>query len=378
MNITFASTNAAWGGSEELWGRTALRMAGSGHRVSASVSAWPWPHPVLTELERAGVILDRRLFRPLSLWRRGWSKLRRISAEADRERIARRWLAGREPSLVCISLGLATDGAEWMGRCRELGIPYVVIAQLVSPLDWPNDRLALVLAKGYRAARRCFFVSERCRIQFQDQIGENLSNAQIVRNPFGVRHGAGLPWPDAAGGWRLACVARLDPSFKGQDLLFAVLSKPKWKERNCRISLYGGGLAEAGLQRLRVRLGLEDLIEFKGQVADIERIWKEHHALILPSRTEGMPLALVEAMLCSRPAVVTDVGGTTELVRHNFNGFVAAGADFSCLDQALDLAWAERTRWQEMGLRAREAAAAFAPPNPVEVFCRTLMELQQP
>jgi len=375
MNITFVSTNTTWGGSEELWGQTALRLAGSGHRVSASVSAWQWPHPDLTELERGGAILDRRLFRPLSWWRRGWGKLRGISAEAEQERIARRWLAAREPSLVCISLGVATDGAEWTDRCRQLGIPYVVIAQLVSPLNWPSDRLVKFLAKGYQAARRCFFVSEHCRLQFQDQIGENLANAQIVRNPFGVRHGVELAWPDAAQGWRLACVARLDPSFKGQDLLFTVLSGTKWKERNCRFSLYGGGQAEAGLQRLSVRLGLQDLVEFKGQVADIERIWSEHHALVLPSRTEGMPLALVEAMLCSRPAVVTDVGGTTELVSHNSNGFVASGADLSSLDQALDLAWAERMRWREMGLRARQAAAAFAPPDPVDIFCRTLTEL---
>ena len=81
-------------------------------------------------------------------------------------------------------------------------------------------------------------------------------------------------------------------------------------------------------------------------------------------------------MLCSRPAVVTDVGGVTELVSHNFNGFVAPGADFSALDQTLEFAWAERMRWREMGLRAQEAAAAFAPPDPVEVFCRTLMELE--
>ena len=37
-----------------------------------------------------------------------------------------------------------------------------------------------------------------------------------------------------------------------------------------------------------------------------------NHLLVLPSRAEGTPIALVEAMICARPAVVTDVGGNVE------------------------------------------------------------------
>ena len=52
-------------------------------------------------------------------------------------------------------------------------------------------------------------------------------------------------------------------------------------------------------------------------------IWAEHHALVLPSRFEGMPLVVVEAMLCGRPCIVTDVGGNAELIRDGINGFLA-------------------------------------------------------
>ena len=72
-------------------------------------------------------------------------------------------------------------------------------------------------------------------------------------------------------------------------------------------------------------------------------IWKENHILVLPSRYEGLPLVLVEAMWCGRPAVVTDVGGNAELCRDRQTGFVAQSATLASVAEAMERAWEARS-----------------------------------
>ena len=46
----------------------------------------------------------------------------------------------------------------------------------------------------------------------------------------------------------------------------------------------------------------------------VEEIWASNHVLVMPSRAEGFPLAIVEAMLCARPVLASDVAGNSEIV----------------------------------------------------------------
>src|SRR5208282_3266884 len=109
-----------------------------------------------------------------------------------------------------------------------------------------------------------------------------LSNAEVVRNPFNVSPDKPVPWPEETGIWRLACVARLDPFPKGQDLLFQALSQARWRERAVEVSLYGEGPCAQGLRRLADLLQLKT-VHFRGHVKDIASIWGSNHILVLPS-----------------------------------------------------------------------------------------------
>ena len=53
---------------------------------------------------------------------------------------------------------------------------------------------------------------------------------------------------------------------------------------------------------------------FAGYQSDVRAIWAREQLLVMSSRDEGTPLALVEAMLCGRSAIVSDVGGNQEWV----------------------------------------------------------------
>jgi glycosyltransferase involved in cell wall biosynthesis len=152
-----------------------------------------------------------------------------------------------------------------------------------------------------------------------------------------------------------------------------VLAREKWRGRSLHVSFFGRGVNREGLESLASRLGVRN-ISFEGQTEDVPGIWKNHHALILPSRAEGLPLALVEAMMCGRPAVVTNVGGNAEVVGDRVTGFLAA-PDEGSLDAALEEAWSRRGELSEMGRRAAVTIREMVPPDPAKDFADALVEI---
>jgi glycosyltransferase involved in cell wall biosynthesis len=161
---------------------------------------------------------------------------------------------------------------------------------------------------------------------------------------------------------------------KGQDLLLEVMGLPHWRQRNVQISLIGKGVNERVLRQRAEQLKLTS-IEFSGYSNDIEEVWSKHHALVLPSRQEGMPLTLVEAMLCARSVIVTDVGGNRELVQDGINGFLAKAPTVELLDEAIGRAWESRSRLREMGERAASDVRKWVSKDPSEEFAQELESL---
>ena len=108
---------------------------------------------------------------------------------------------------------------------------------------------------------------------------------------------------------------------------------------------------------------------------DIPAIWSGHHGLILPSRCEGLPIVLVEAMLSGRVPIVTDVGGNTEVVNDGVTAYVAVAPTEDALDNAMERAWSERHRWREVGSAAAARIRTLIPREPERCFARRLVDL---
>jgi glycosyltransferase involved in cell wall biosynthesis len=253
----------------------------------------------------------------------------------------------------------------------ELRLPFVTIVHCNSDALWPSDESSGDMASAYRAAKVVFCVSRHNLELLECQIGEALTNSQIVWNPFNVPGGEPTAWPANDGIWKLACVGRLDPGAKGQDLLFHTLSQPQWSGRPVEINLYGSGPCENSLRRLMKKLKLRS-VHFHGYTNDVKAVWAQNHLLVLPSRFEGLPLALVEAMWCGRPAVVTDIGGNAELCVDGETGYVAAAPAVSLVAETMERAWNDRDRWQNMGVAAGARVRSLLPKDPVGDFCEQL------
>lgn len=369
MRFVFISTiqGFPWGGSEELWSRAAIQLKLEGHNVRASVMYRPRLSDKLAVVAQNGIGLEtfpspsylvgttRSVWDRVSLsYRRSYRRLKRF-----------------HPDLVVISQAYNAGGFDWAKLCWEAAIPYVIIVHCNSEPWWFEEKAVGEAVASYTGAHRVFCVSRNNLDLLRLQVGEPLLNGEVVCNPYNVSPGRAPAWPDESEGRRLACVARMDAAAKGQDLLLQTLARPEWRGRPIEVNFFGEGPHELGLRRLAGTLKLNN-VHFRGQVSNIRAIWEQNHLLVLPSRYEGLPLALVEAMWCARPAVVTDVGGNAELCLNDETGFVAPAATVSCFAHALERAWERRTDWLHMGQAARVRVEKKIPRDPVGVFCEQL------
>jgi len=368
-----------WGGSELLWSETALLLATSGFPVSVSVG-YQQPEPaVLKRIENAGGFVYRRNApqKPAPMANvcervRRWM-LRKIVSPT------KPWTESDTVSRVCPALTVISqpsciEGIEWMETCIANGIPFVTIAQACSERLFENDDLADSIGNALLQAKKSFFVSRANQSLLESFIGKPISYPEIVRNPFQVPYDVVQPWPTNGSTLRLACVARLHMMSKGQDILLRVLSNEKWRNRELTVSFFGSGPNERSFKNLAVSLGLKS-VTFNGHTSDVAAIWREHHGLILPSRYEGLPIALVEAMLSGRPAIVTNVSGNCEVMIDGETGFVAAAPQVDALDLALERLWQSRDKLNQLGSNAACHIRKLVPQSPASDFAERLKQL---
>jgi phosphatidyl-myo-inositol dimannoside synthase len=157
----------------------------------------------------------------------------------------------------------------------------------------------------------------------------------------------------------ILCVGRLIERKGQQHLLrsFANL-REQLPDRELQLTLVGTGDAEATLKRQAGELGIIDHVVFKGFVAreDMPDVYRRADLFVLPSQSEGMSIALLEALASGLPVVVTSTGGTEELVTQGENGLVVDWADVNGLTLALGRLVEDRALRSRMGAASRSVA----------------------
>lgn len=352
-----------WGGSEELWWEAACALRRRGHRVDVLKTKLSEEHPRIRALRALGADvrdIGRTGFRLAAAATAVLPERHEMVPERRQMLAAAAALVRHRPHVAIVSQGQNFDGHHLALACLALRIPYIIVSHKATEMHWPADWARPYASRVFARARRAIFVSEHNLRLTERQVGAPIARAQVLRNPVRVARDGPLPWPEQNGVLRLACVARLYPAEKGQDLLLEVLAAQRWRERPVHVDFYGDGLQREGLVRLARHLGVEQ-VTFAGYADAIEDVWRTHHGLVLPSRAEGLPIALVEAMLCGRVPIVTDVGGNAEVVQDSETGFVAAGATVGQLADALERAWCARSEWPSIGAASARRIAALVP-----------------
>ena len=157
------------------------------------------------------------------------------------------------------------------------------------------------------------------------------------------------------------CVARLAAE-KNHELLLHAFAFVHAKNAAARLILVGDGPEKEKLLRLVQENNLEKEVLFVGEVKEVQPYLQAADVFVLPSKTESLPLALLEAGACGLPAIVSKAGDMPCVVVHGETGFVFNGEDATLLSMLMAELLKNIELRLRMGKKARTRIEKKYPP----------------
>jgi glycosyltransferase involved in cell wall biosynthesis len=123
------------------------------------------------------------------------------------------------------------------------------------------------------------------------------------------------------------------------------------------------------LRALVDQLGLQDQFFFVGSRPDVPEVLSSLDLFVLSSLSEGLPLVTLEAMAAGKPVVVTNTGGTSEVVQDSVTGFLVPPGDANALAARMCQLLENPVKAADMGAHARERVESqFTIPQMVQRY----------
>lgn len=157
-----------------------------------------------------------------------------------------------------------------------------------------------------------------------------VARDRIVPLPASIDDRRFRPRPASVSEYQIITVAQLIPRKRLGDFIEAA-ARLRVERPELRAAIVGRGPAEDDLRAHAVRLGVDDAVDFLGFREDVETLYCRSDVFVLPSRVEGLSIAMAEAMASGLPAIVTDVGEVRDLVLEGHNGFLFEVGDVDTL-----------------------------------------------
>lgn len=307
-----------------------------------SISVFALPH------YRGSKELVRRFPKLISVFRRSFTDASAV-------------YAGRIPGVISALL---------LFRARRLGAEFVAlvvgdpvevarsgaagpVVRVVAPL------VGLVMRRQLRRVSRASYVTERV---LQERYPVRHGVPQVSASDIRLAPDAFSPEPrdfaarSATGVWQLVTVGSQEVTYKGHDVLLAAVAQlASHADQRIRVTIIGGGANHDTYRALAGRLGLGSSVELTGHISDPVEVRARLQAadlFVLPSLSEGLPRALVEAMALALPCIATTVGGIPEVLPQ---ACLVPPRDPSTLAQAIRSLLSDP---EEMNRRSRENLAA--------------------
>ena len=238
----------------------------------------------------------------------------------------------RAPGVTCNALWLHLQQMRKPFALEVVGDPHDALSPLVWRKWWirPLRRVAVHLLKlQCRTASSGIAYVTHAALQRRYPPGAHtksygiptgvkiygISDVQLTNNGFDVV--PRTPTRPDNRSWRLVYVGSLAALYKGQEVLLKAVSQCVREGLDIELVMVGGGRYQPYLENLALQLGIRDRTQWRGHLSNANEVFAElqqAHLFILPSFTEGMPRAMIEAMAYGLPCVGTAVGGIPELL----------------------------------------------------------------
>jgi glycosyltransferase involved in cell wall biosynthesis len=235
----------------------------------------------------------------------------------------------------CCVISFMTSANLWTGlSCNLLGVSYIVserttpdhtinkfgfIFTWISYLVYKNSKAIVIPSKG---------IENRMR---QNKVFQNLENYKIIRNPINI--------------FKLSTNSNVhDKKFilgvgrlgfeKGFDQL--ILAYSNLMIEDIDLLIIGDGAEKQNLMNLIVKLKLEGRVHLVGAKIDLLDYYQQAELFVLPSRTEGYPNALIEAMSNGCPSIAMNCEfGPSEIIQNGINGLLIENNNVYMLSKAI-------------------------------------------
>ena len=223
-----------------------------------------------------------------------------------------------------------------------------------------NDKRRLICRLLGRFTDLSIAVSQGVRDYLLAQVGLDPAKVRVVTNGVDiaaieaarpgplVRRELGLPEASPV----IGLVGRLDHWGKGHKELFEAMARLR-PEYPLHALIVGGGRRIDEVQALAASLGLAGQVHFLGPRRDVPDLLNAMDIFVLPSHSEGVSLALLEAMAAGLPVIATAVGGLPELVTDGKTGLLIPPRDADALARALNRLLSDPALAKQLGTNAR-------------------------
>ncbi|KAF1085934.1 Alpha-D-kanosaminyltransferase [Sporotomaculum syntrophicum] len=185
-------------------------------------------------------------------------------------------------------------------------------------------------------------------------LGTNIPRVEVIHN--GVPEIEVLSPDVAKNCFTVGTVANLRPE-KGYDIMLGALSKIKsdlGDQLDITYLIVGDGALRKDLTKQIQKLGLADQVCLLGMVENVAEVLCKLDLFVLPSYSEGLPNALLEAMMAGRCVIATKVGGVPEIIEDGYNGLLVEPGNPEELSQAIQKVILNSQLQKSMALRGRE------------------------
>lgn len=207
----------------------------------------------------------------------------------------------------------------YKGAPKKNWIIFYSIEKIFSKI---TDTVITITNEDYQLARKKFY----CNVEYIHGVGANTKKFYVMSNDERqeIKQELGIPSDEKI----ILNIGELLPN-KNQKIAIIAMKEIIKKVPNSRLLIAGNGREKENLEKLICENGLEKHITMLGYSTQIQKYLNICNVLITCSFREGLPVNLMEAMLCGKPIVASDNRGHRELIKNGWNGYLVQAQDAS-------------------------------------------------
>lgn len=157
---------------------------------------------------------------------------------------------------------------------------------------------------------------------------------------------------------------------KNHEGLLKAFQKIRQAHPDCSLNLLGDGELREDMERFAKELGIAENVRFLGSQSNVHPYLREADIFLLPSKYEGMPMTIIEAMGTGLPIVASAVGGVPDMITNEESGLLVP-CDADAVSEAVLRLMADEPLRETLGRKAKEESCRFSADYMAEQYCST-------